>query len=188
MARPKEFDTDVALDAAVGVFGEHGFEGSSSAMLVEAMGIGRQSLYDTFGDKWQLYQKAVRRYAQREQAAHLGALRGTARAIDGIEALVRRVVDTATQPCLGVGSVCEFGVSRPDLLETRAPFADVLLSAIAGRVHEAQQDGHIPADLDPQATAGFLITSIAGIRIAGRGGADKTMLGALAELVFRALR
>ena len=55
MARPKEFDTDVALDAAVGVFGEHGFEGSSSAMLVEAMGIGRQSLYDTFGDYHWLY-------------------------------------------------------------------------------------------------------------------------------------
>ncbi len=188
MARPKEFDADVALDAAVGVFGEHGFEGSSSAMLVDAMGIGRQSLYDTFGDKWQLYQKAVRRYAQGEQTAHLDALRSGGRAIDGIKALMRRVVDTASQPCLGIGSVCEFGVSRPDLIETRAPFADVLLSAIAGRVREAQQAGDISTDLDPQAIAGFLITSIAGIRLAGRGGADKSALGALAELVLRALR
>jgi len=188
MARPKEFDEDVALDAAVAVFGEHGFEGSSSAMLVAAMGIGRQSLYDTFGDKWQLYQKAVRRYAEGEQTAHLDALRSGASAIDGIKALVRRVVDTASQPCLGVGSVCEFGVSRPDLLETRAPFADVLLSAITGRVHEAQQAGDIPTDLDPQIVAGFLLTSIAGIRIAGRGGADKASLGALADIVLRALR
>ena len=55
MARPREFDADAALDGAIGVFREHGFEGASAEMLVNAMGIGRQSLYDTFGDKWQLY-------------------------------------------------------------------------------------------------------------------------------------
>jgi hypothetical protein len=55
MARPREFDPDAALDGAIGVFREHGCEGSSAQMLVDAMGIGRQSLYATFGDKWQLY-------------------------------------------------------------------------------------------------------------------------------------
>jgi TetR/AcrR family transcriptional repressor of nem operon len=63
MARPREFDTDAALDGAIGVFREHGFEGSSAQMLVDAMGIGRQSLYATFGDKWQLYRSAERRLA-----------------------------------------------------------------------------------------------------------------------------
>ena len=52
MARNKEFDRDDALDAAIGVFREHGFEGTSTDMLVRAMKIGRQSLYYTFGDKW----------------------------------------------------------------------------------------------------------------------------------------
>ncbi len=55
MARPKEFDSDKALNTAIGVFSEHGFEGTSAGMLTDAMKIGRQSLYDTFGDKWQLY-------------------------------------------------------------------------------------------------------------------------------------
>src|SRR5258706_13746507 len=102
MARTREFDADVALDAAIGVFREHGFEGSSAQMLVDAMGIGRQSLYDTFGDKWQLYRSAVRRYGMSECAAHLEALRSGVRAIDGINAMLRRVVETADQPCLGV--------------------------------------------------------------------------------------
>src|SRR5271168_2327967 len=117
MARPREFDADAALDGAIGIFREHGFEGSSAQMLVDAMGIGRQSLYAAFGDKWQLYCSAVRRYGMGECAAHFDALRSGARAINGIDAMLRRAVKTADQPCLGVGSTCEFGVSRPDLAE-----------------------------------------------------------------------
>src|SRR4029079_4493444 len=117
MARTRQFDADAALDAAIGVFREHGFEGSSAQMLVDAMGIGRQSLYATFGDKWQLYRSAVRRYGMGECAAHLDALRSGPRAVDGIDAMLRRVVKTADQPCLGVGSIYEFGSSRHDLTE-----------------------------------------------------------------------
>ena len=51
MARPKEFESEAALKKAIGVFSEHGYEGTSTDALVQAMGIGRQSLYDTFGDK-----------------------------------------------------------------------------------------------------------------------------------------
>src|SRR5258706_14588114 len=84
MARPREFDTDAALDGAIAVFREHGFEGTSAQMLVDAMRIGRQSLYAAFGDKWQLYCSAARRYGMGECAVHFDALRSGARAIDGI--------------------------------------------------------------------------------------------------------
>ena len=98
VARPREFDTDAALDGAIGVFREHGFEGSSAQMLVDAMGIGRQSLYAAFGDKWQLYRSAVRRDGMGKCAAHFEALRSGVRAINGIDAMLRRVVETADQP------------------------------------------------------------------------------------------
>lgn len=188
MARPREFDADAALDAAIGVFREHGFEGASARMLVGAMGIGRQSLYDTFGDKWRLYRSAVRRYGMGECAAHLEALRSGARAIDGIRAMLRRVVETADQPCLGVGSICEFGVSRPDLAEVHAPLARTLRAAIADSVRGAQREDDAASDLDPEATAEFLIANIAGIRVAGRGGADRATPAGLAEMALRALR
>src|SRR6476660_5280642 len=138
MARPREFDADTALDGAIGVFREHGFEGASAEMLVNAMGIGRQSLYDTFGDKWQLYRSAVRRYGMGECAAHFRALRSGVRAINGIEAMLHRVVKTAYQPCLGVGSICEFGVARPDLAAINKPLAKILRDKIAARVRDAQ--------------------------------------------------
>ncbi|WP_019831364.1 TetR/AcrR family transcriptional regulator [Sphingomonas sp. PR090111-T3T-6A] len=188
MARPREFDADAALDAAIGIFREHGFEGTSAQMLVDAMGIGRQSLYNSFGDKWQLYRSAVRRYGEAERAAHIEALRSGPRAIDGIEAMLRRVVDTAAQPCLGTSSICEFGTSRPDLVEERAPLARAIRSAVVDRIREAQSEGGIPRGLDPEAIADFLIASFVGIRVAARGGADMTALTSLADLTLRALR
>jgi TetR/AcrR family transcriptional regulator, transcriptional repressor for nem operon len=188
MVRPREFDTDAALDDAIDVFREHGFEGASAQMLVEAMGIGRQSLYAAFGDKWQLYCSAVRRYGMGECAAHFEALRSGVRAIEGIDAMMRRVVETADQPCLGVSSVTEFGASRPDLTEINAPLAKFMRDAVAARVHDAQREGDVAAGLDPQATAEFLIANIAGIRFAGRGGAGRASLTSLADMALRALR
>lgn len=188
MARPREFDTDAALDGAIRVFREHGFEGSSAQMLVDAMGIGRQSLYAAFGDKWQLYCAAVRRYGLGECAAHFEALRRGARGIDGIEAMLRRVVDTAAQPCLGVGSSYEFGASRPDLTEIQAALGKNLRAAIVGRIRDAQREDDIASSLKAEATADFLIASIAGMRVAGRGGADRATLAGLADMTLRALR
>ena len=188
MARPREFDTDTALDNAIGVFREYGFEGSSAQMLVDAMGIGRQSLYDTFGDKWGLYRSSVRRYGMGECAAHFEALRSGVRAIDGINVVLRRVVATACQPCLGVGSICEFGASRPELAEINASLAKTLRDAIAGRVRDAQREGDVAVGLDAHAIADFLIAQIAGIRVAGRGGADHASLSGVADMALRALR
>jgi TetR/AcrR family transcriptional repressor of nem operon len=188
MARPREFDVDTALDGAISVFREHGFEGSSAQMLVDAMGIGRQSLYAAFGDKWQLYCSAARRYGMGECAVHFDGLRSGARAIDGITAMLRRVVETADQPCLGVSSIYEFGASRPDLTEINALLARSLRDAMAARVRDAQREGDVASNLNPEAVAEFLIANIAGIRVAGRGGADRASLTSLADMALRALR
>jgi AcrR family transcriptional regulator len=60
--RPRKFDDAKALDAAIGVFWKHGYEGASLDLLTRAMGINRPSLYGAFGDKAELFAKAVRRY------------------------------------------------------------------------------------------------------------------------------
>src|SRR5213075_2124987 len=66
MARHKEFDRDEALQKAMEVFWSRGYEAASIQELVEHMGINRQSLYDTFGDKHALYLKALDRYREVE--------------------------------------------------------------------------------------------------------------------------
>lgn len=188
MARPKEFDTDAALDAATRVFREQGFAGSSAAELTRAMGIGRQSLYDTFGDKAQLYRAALARYTALETDAHLAALSTGPRAIDGLEILLARVRAKAGEPCLAVGAVCEFGRSQPDLTAIQAAGERALAGALAARLREAQDEGDVAAGLDVGEAAAFLAAAIPGIRIAARGGAGAAQLQALAELALRALR
>src|ERR1700738_1729597 len=188
MARPREFDSRSALDGAIAVCREHGCEGTSAQMLVDAMGIGRQSLYAAFGDKWQLYCSAARRYGMGECAVHFDALRSGARAIDGIYAMLRRVIETADQPCLGVSSIFEFGRSRPGLKEINALLTRIFCGGVAARVRDAQREGDVAAGLHPEAVAEFLIANIAGIRVAGRGGADRASLTSLADMALRALR
>ncbi|HEV2511605.1 TetR/AcrR family transcriptional regulator [Bosea sp. (in: a-proteobacteria)] len=187
MARPKEFDRQEALDAAIGVFREHGYEGTSAGMLIDAMKIGRQSLYDTFGDKWRLYCEALQSYATAETSAHLAALKGGESALGGIRGMIGRVVATARIPCLGVGSICEFGETRHELVEIRAAAGHVLHVAMVEKVRAAQADGEVATELDADDAAMFLTASIAGIRIAGRSGAPETRLHALGALALRAL-
>ncbi|WP_437380304.1 TetR/AcrR family transcriptional regulator [Inquilinus limosus] len=188
MARPKEFDSEKTLDAAIEVFREHGFDGTSTDMLVQAMGIGRQSLYDTFGDKWQLYCAAVRRYAGAETQKHVAALRSRRRAVDGIKAMVDRVVAEAGKACLGVNAICEFGRSRRELSDIQDDAGRALQAAMVARIHQAQAEGDVASQLDPDEAAEFLSASFAGIRIAARGGAGSGQLRALGALALRALR
>ena len=62
MGRPREFDVDTALDLALQVFWRNGYEGASMADLTEAMGITKPSLYAAFGNKEELFRKALDRY------------------------------------------------------------------------------------------------------------------------------
>ncbi|MFJ5488411.1 TetR/AcrR family transcriptional regulator, partial [Hansschlegelia beijingensis] len=111
MGRPKEFDVDEALCAALQVFWRHGYEGASLTELTEAMGITRPSLYATYGNKEELFRKVLDRYEQNHMCfvAHALAepsVRST------IEKLLKGYADVLTDPmhppgCLGVNSaVC----------------------------------------------------------------------------------
>lgn len=187
MARPKSFDVESALDDAITVFRDHGYEGTSAQMLVDRLRIGRQSLYDTFGDKWQLYRKALGRYAISEGQAHREALATGPRAIDGIRAMIERVIREAETPCLGVSSIAEFGCSRPDLSEINTAADHALRTAMIERLRAAQADGDVASSLDPDSVATFLMASFAGIRLAARGGAGRAALENLGHMALRAL-
>lgn len=88
MARPREFDHDAALDKTVEFFRAKGSAGTSTDDLRTAMGLGRQSLCNTFGDKWTLYLQALSAYHRRTVDAHIGRLRSLPSPLDGIRAML----------------------------------------------------------------------------------------------------
>lgn len=188
MARPREFDEDIALDAAVKVFAAQGFERSSTQSLIEATGIGRQSLYNIFGSKWGLYLAALRRYGAQSTKAHLEVLQRAPSAIAGIEAMIDHIAQDATFSCLGTSAVAEFGLSRPEVTEINARAGTAISKALRERIELAQRDREIAANIDIDEALGFVMMSLGGLRLAARGGADIAQLRAMGQMAMRALR
>lgn len=190
MPRTKSFDQDAALQAAISTFAQHGYEGTSAQMLTQAMGIGRQSIYDTFGDKWQLYLAALRAYTIQSVSDQIAVVRQASRAIDGIQAHLLAFADAAhrSPACLGLSSVSEFGCGRPEVTEITGKSNALLTGELARRIAEAQGAGDVAADLDPVETAGFLVGNLSAIKLAARGGASPERLCAMVSIALRALR
>ncbi|TCR66172.1 TetR/AcrR family transcriptional regulator [Bosea sp. BK604] len=192
MARPREFDRDTALAQAIAVFCEHGYEGSSTAMLLDAMAISRQSLYDTFGDKRKLYIEALQRYIADSVAEQIRSLNAAPSALKGIEATLLAFAAkaaVATAPgCMGLGATCEFGRSDQEITLLIETADRTLTSAFEHRLVAAKATGEIAADLDMRAATDFLKATLAGIKLAARGGALPEALSGIARMAIRSLR
>jgi len=191
MARHKEFERETVLKRAIGIFSEHGFEGTSTDVLLKAMKISRQSMYDTFGDKWQLYLLALQRYVTESISAQVAVLNEKASPVKGLEALLETMIQTAlanpAPACLGISAICEFGTSERDIMLATEISGRTLLSAIEKRVSEAIAAGEASADLEPAEVAHFFLSTLTGIKVAARGGAPAEMLRGIARTAMRSL-
>ncbi|MFE4710291.1 TetR/AcrR family transcriptional regulator [Paenibacillus sp. NPDC056722] len=94
MARSKEFDTNLVLHKAMEVFGHYGYEGTSLQILLDGLGIARQSLYDTYGTKRDLFVKAVKHYLNEKSSAVVSYLERTESVKQSIEKIFSEIVAT----------------------------------------------------------------------------------------------
>jgi AcrR family transcriptional regulator len=175
MVRPREFDRGDALERAMRVFWARGFAATSTDDLVQAMGIGRQSLYNAFGDKRRLYLEALEAYQQGTVAGHLKRLGAQASPLAGLRDLLLGVVaeDDGLRGlgCMGVGSVGEFGASDPEIAAVRAKAMPLLRARLVERIREGQADGEIVQEMDAGDAADFIQMTMTGLQLAARGGA-----------------
>jgi TetR/AcrR family transcriptional repressor of nem operon len=192
MARPKEFDRDTALQKAVGVFCNYGYDGTSTEQLIRAMDISRQSLYDTFGDKRQLYLQALQQYVADSVGEQIRALNSSPSSLKGVEAALQAFVVTASGAeapgCLGIGATCEFGVSDREVTTLIGTADKALQSSLERRINEGKDAGEIGADIDARAAAQFIKATLAGIKVAARGGAPADTLRNIARMAVRSLK
>jgi TetR/AcrR family transcriptional repressor of nem operon len=192
VARPKEFDRATALKAAIAVFSDHGYEGTSTDALLEAMGICRQSMYDTFGDKRRLYLDALQQYNADSIAEVIANLNTPSSPLKGLEAALiafaSRPADQSRLCCMGIASICEFGRSDPDVTLLNDASGRTLLSAFERRVAEAKVAGEVAGDVNVRTAAEFIQATLAGIKVAARSGAAAETLKSIARLALRSLR
>ncbi|GLK78782.1 TetR/AcrR family transcriptional regulator [Methylopila turkensis] len=191
MGRPKEFDVDEALCAALEVFWRHGYEGASLSDLTDAMGITRPSLYATYGNKEELFRKVLDRYEQSHLCFVADALaEPTARR--AIERLLKGYADVLTDPmhppgCLGVNSgvACgEAGSTIRDELVARRSLSERTLRE---RLDKAAADGELPPEEDPADWARYVMAVGLGMAVKASSGADRAELHRVADLALRAL-
>jgi AcrR family transcriptional regulator len=152
MSRPKEFDREVALKEAVKIFCDTGYEGTSTDDLLHGMGISRQSMYDTFGDKRALYLEALRHYITERVANKIRILSAEASAMKGLEAVLRAEAiggaQEGTSGCMGLGATAEFGQSDHEISSLIGTTDRTFLSAIQHRIDEGKSRGEISAGVD----------------------------------------
>jgi TetR/AcrR family transcriptional regulator, transcriptional repressor for nem operon len=192
MARPREFESETALKKAIGAFSEHGYEGTSTDVLLQAMGISRQSMYGAFGDKKRLYLEALQRYTADSISNQLRTLSSTSSPLKGLEAMLDLVVSLAIadpQPkCLGISAICEFGRSDPEVTMITEMASRTMLSGLERRISEARASGEISKRVDAQIAAQFIMATLAGIKIAARAGAEAESLRGIARMAIRGLK
>jgi len=191
MARPKEFERKTALEGAVAVFSDHGYEGTSTDALLTAMGISRQSMYDTFGDKWRLYLEALQSYTAGSIGEQLRVLNAAPTAYKGIAAVLDYMIEKAAEnpsvSCLGISAICEFGREKAEIAMLTDTAHMTLISAFEHRIAEAQSSGDVKTDVDGREAANFLAAALVSIRVSARGGASIDHLRGIARMTLRSL-
>lgn len=184
--RPRGFDRDAALAAALRVFWTHGYEGASLADLTAAMGINRPSLYAAFGNKEALFSEALALYERQEGAPLDRLIDGAPTARAAISATLRhnaRVYAREGFPrgCLIVLSLM---VGTPESADVRHLLAErrrAGTDALAARIARGQREGDVPPDVDPTRLASFYTAVLQGMSVHARDGASEAELMAIAE-------
>jgi TetR/AcrR family transcriptional repressor of nem operon len=192
MPRPRSFDEDAVLDQAVQLFRERGYEGTSLADLESYLGLGRQSIYNAFGDKQTLFLKALDRYRRAVAEGALAELNAPGAGLAEIRAFFKSSVKSLTAPglrhaCLVANTILERGSQDPDALircnQARAGLERVFRRALA----QAKTRGEIAEDIDVDATATLLVSQNYGLNVLAKTGATADELNAAVEVLLAGL-
>ena len=188
----KSFDEDEAVDKAMKVFWEKGFEPSSLAELIARTGITRGSLYNAFGGKEQLFIKALLKYDKENRRAILAELEAMddpkhaiAVLFDGI--VNETIADTEKKGCFIVNTVSELATHGEEVNRIIHNGIREFEAFFRRCIEVAQARNDIPKSLDPTATAKALLAMVVAIRVLGRGVFAKSDLTTIAGQALRLL-
>jgi TetR/AcrR family transcriptional regulator, transcriptional repressor for nem operon len=191
MARTKEFEPDQALEHAMNVFWRFGYENTSLDQLMGEMGIARQSLYNTFGDKRSLYLQALRHYRDENLARLRAMFAGDTSVRQSIATLLHELTsqtrDQRERGCLLLSATMERPADDKEVLEFLRDNQRTVERILAEALKRAQDRGEIPSTKDPRALASFFVSAIQGIRSVAKVEPDRKVLENVAAITLSSL-
>lgn len=187
MARTKEFDPDTALQSALELFWRRGYEATSMADLVGHLGIGKASLYATFGSKHELYLRALDRYGQTQDPVLTRELSRPGPVLPAVRGLVRRfaaeaaAAATREQGCLVTNTAVELAPHDREAARRVERSWDTVETLLHSALVRARAQGELAGDRDPLALARMLLVLLQGLRVVGKASADPARVRDAAE-------
>ena len=183
--RPKEFEEDAVLESAMDFFWQHGFHTTGISDLVAHLGIGRQSLYDTFGGKRSLFIRCIHHY----RAVHLTKVihmledgaDPIARVEDAIRFFENLALDKSARGCLVANALVEFGATDEEIRQLLDETLEMLESAIASALRRAKRLKQLQSNKRPDSLAKALTVASIGMAVSGRLHKDPAAIKAACE-------
>lgn len=193
MARKKNFDENEILEKALHLFWRKGYNATSIQDLVDELGINRASIYDTWGDKHQLYVAALQRYRQNSSSWLLNQIRSEKPASEIIEAFLNHVIEDVMQDddkkgCFVVNSTTELANLDEDIQTLVSENKRTIERVLTELVKEGQESGEFNTTRSPQAYARFIFNNINGLRVVCKTSASREELQEVVDITIRSLK
>jgi AcrR family transcriptional regulator len=191
MGRPRGFDENAALEAAMRVFWERGYEGATLSDLTSAMGINRSSMYAAFGDKAALFRRTMEQYREGPMRYMRDALEKPVLR-DAVTSLLHSTVLFLSQPghprgCFSIQAALACGVDAEPIQQAMVEWRKAGEEALRKRFAMARIAGELPKDISAADFARFIATVTAGLAVQAVNGASREQMKQTADLVLKAI-
>jgi TetR/AcrR family transcriptional repressor of nem operon len=192
IGRPTEFDRQEALEKSMEVFWRNGYEATSLAELIEEMGIGRQSLYNTFGDKHSLFIEAAKHYTNSNGQHLINILQSPGSPVGNIRNALEQVVEFSgsgeCRGCLITNSIVELAPHDDEVRKLVHAMVNRVEKAIRSTLDRAVEEGEISAKADTRAMARFLNSTVHGLVVMGKASASQAVLKDVVKVALTTLK
>ena len=192
MARTKEFEKEEALDKAIQLFWQKGYNGASMQEVVDCLALSRSSIYDTFGDKRKLFIEALQKYRKENTCKMIDFLEQATEVKATVQEIFERAIqESITDPqhkgCFVVNAAVELAPHDKDFEEIVNQNKETVENAFEKLIRKGQAEGQISQKQDAKALSRFIYNNFSGIRVAAKSGASKESLEDVVKVVLSVL-
>jgi TetR/AcrR family transcriptional repressor of nem operon len=170
--RPKAFDERQALEQAMQLFWAQGYEGTGMSELLERMGISRQSLYDTFGNKRQLFIRAIGHYRDTQLSQALELLQQDGAQVENVKSVVRFFERLASDDrccgCLVANALVEVAPHDEEIADLLRETLELLRASIQRSLKQAQDAGELAPTKSPLQLSRAITNALLGLAVTGK--------------------